>query len=380
MPMAPRRRLLFLTRSLEIGGTERQLVALTTALDPSRFHVTVGTFSDGGALEADVRRSRHVVLRTLGKQGRWDVVPFLSRLRRLVHDASPHVIVGYLGIVNELALVAGRLAGVPVVWNIRSAFMDLRQYDWLPRAAFRTGAWLSARPDLVVFNSWAGLRYHQAHGYRPRRTEVIPNGIDTERFHIDRAAGAEVRRAWGVAPGERVVGLVGRIDPMKGHDAFLRAAARLRANGCSSRCRFVCVGDGDQLLRARLHELSDVLSLGDHLIWAGARADMPAVYNALDLCVSASSGEGFANVIGEAMAAGVPCVVTDVGDSARIVGETGRVAPPGDAESLASAIAAALDESGSNADAGERARERIVSCFSLRRMVDDTSRHLEALW
>jgi glycosyltransferase involved in cell wall biosynthesis len=383
MAACSRRRLLFLTRSLDIGGAERQLTALATALDPSRFHVTVATFSGGGALEGDILRSGHVILRSLDKAGRWDVVPFLGRLRRLVREASPHVIVGYLGIVNELALVAGRLAGVPVVWNIRSSFMDLRQYDWLPRAAFRTGAWLSPGPDLVVFNSWAGLRYHQTHGYRPRRTEVIPNGIDTGRFRIDRAAGADVRRAWGIGREECVVGLVGRLDPMKGHDTFLRAAARLRANG-AARCRFVCVGDGDPALRARLQALPETKSLDDRLIWAGTRQDMPAVYNTLDLCVSASTGEGFANVIGEAMASGVPCAVTDVGDSARIVGDTGRVVPSGDAAALAGAIAAMLDDDGggnahANAGAGLRARDRIVECFSLRRMVDDTARHLEAL-
>ena len=150
---------------------------------------------------------------------------------------------------------------------------------------------------------------------------VIPNGIDTSRFREMPGSGARLRALWGVRDDQILIGLVGRLDYMKDHPTFLRAAAKLTHHNDS--VRFVCVGGGPISYAAQLKDLSSELGLHDRIVWAGDQDDMPSVYSALDLLVSSSSGEGFSNVIGEAMACGVPCVVTDVGDSALIVGETG---------------------------------------------------------
>jgi len=156
---------------------------------------------------------------------------------------------------------------------------------------------------------------------------VIPNGIDTEHFKPDPMARKLIRAEWGVADNEILIGLVARLDPMKDHSTFLRAATMLAQERPD--VRFVCVGDGAEPYKSEVRRLATELALGDRLIWAGARHDMPAVWNALDLAVSSSSyGEGFSNTIAEAMACGVPCVVTDVGDSALIVGDAGIIVQP----------------------------------------------------
>ncbi|HJP13149.1 MAG TPA: glycosyltransferase, partial [Nitrospinota bacterium] len=207
----------------------------------------------------------------------------------------------------------------------------------------------------------------------------IPNGIDTERFQPDRARGRAARAAWGIDPGARVVGLVGRLDPMKGHELFLRAAAQAAQK--KSDLVFVCVGEGSGVFRESLLKLSRELALDGRVVWSSSRNDMNDVYNAFDVVCSASVfGEGFSNAVGEAMACGVPCVVTDVGDSALIVGDTGLVVPPGDPEALVEGLCTligVIEEKGQ--ELSTKARERIVGRFSRHRLVGTTYRVLSAL-
>ena len=202
----------------------------------------------------------------------------------------------------------------------------------------------------------------------------IPNGIDTEWFRSDPEARQRIRTEWGLTESEKLIGLVGRLDPMKDHPTFLRAAAMLSQE--RGDVRFVCVGDGPTDYRRELSALGKELGLTQRLIWAGVREDIPAVYNALDIVTSSSSyGEGFPNVVGEAMACEVPCVATDVGDSAWIVGETGVVVSPKDPEALAAGWKTSLARHGS--EMALEARLRVEENFSVERLIEQTER---AIW
>src|SRR6185437_6829745 len=177
-----------------------------------------------------------------------------------------------------------------------------------------------------------------------------------------------------------LVGLVGRIDPMKNHATFLQAAALLAARG--DRLRFVCVGGGNSGFAQGIKALATRLGLDPRLVWAGPRNDMAAVYSALDIAVSSSCGEGFSNVIAEAMACGRPCVVTDVGDSARIVGECGAVVAPGDPPALADAVervATRLEDPDGAARLHAMARTRIEDTYSLDVLLRNSEQALRAL-
>jgi glycosyltransferase involved in cell wall biosynthesis len=166
-----------------------------------------------------------------------------------------------------------------------------------------------------------------------------------------------------VSSGQILVGLPARLDPIKDHETFLRAAALARKS--NERLRFVCIGGGDAEYSRRMAALSDTLGLHDAVIWAGERRDMPAVLNALDIVTLTSIGEGLSNAIGEAMASGVPPVVTDVGDMARLVGEAGSVVPVGDARAVADAWLALAADPARRADAGAAARDHICRHYSL---------------
>lgn len=363
--------LVLLARKLDRGGAERQLVALAKGLRKRGRDIHVVLFYPGGVHDAELAAAG-VPLHFVGKRGRWDVVGFFVRLLLILRRLRPMAIYSFLDLPNILAAILHPATGRPrLVWSIRAAGMEMRHYDWLSRAIPRLEASLSRVADVIVANSHAGLAWAVSRGFPKARMTVVENGIDTVRFHPDAKGRAEIRDEWEVSADQRLIGLVARLDAMKDHRNFLQACARLATR--RNDLRFVCVGGGSPAFRSELDGLAVRLGIADRLIWAGPRQDMPAVYCALDIaCSSSAFGEGFSNAVGEAMACGVPCVVTDVGDSARIVGEVGEVAPPRDAEALAAALGRMLVRLDGGADLGRQARERVVAKFSLERMVTRT--------
>jgi glycosyltransferase involved in cell wall biosynthesis len=370
-------KILFLIRSLDVGGAQRQLIALAKGLYQRGHAVAVGVFYGGAVLEPELIAAGVRVCH-LHKQGRWAVFSFLWQLLKLTRQEKPDFLHSYLPEANLPAILLKPFCrSLVVVWGVRASNVDLQHYDWTARLMFRIEALLSRFPDLIIVNSLAGRDYHLQHGFPGYKMVVIPNGIDTARFKPDKKARTLIRTEWGISETERLIGLVGRLDPMKDHSTFLQAASVLA--GQEEQVRFVCIGDGPEPYSSQIKALSKDLGLEGRLIWVGARNDLPSVYNALDLLTSASAfGEGFSNVIGEAMACGVPCVVTDVGDSARIVGETGMVVLPGNPEEMTRSWQAMLKILRNQHDSiGVRARARIVAQFGIEALVARTSAALQ---
>lgn len=366
----------FLARSLDRGGAERQLVMLAKGLATRGRSVAVAVFFGGGVYETELV-SAGVRIVHLDKKGRWDVLPFLNRLIQLLRKERPSVLHGYLGVPNILAVaLKPLLPGTHIVWGVRASNMDLSRYDWLSRFAYALECRLARFADGIIANSNAGRNYAIANGFPGDKIVVIPNGIDTDYFRPDPEGRWQVRAEWKIGEHEILVGLVGRLDQMKDHGLFLEAAGRIvRAR---SDVRFVCVGGGSAAYAETLRQRAAALDLANQLMWVGARDDMPAVYSALDIAISSSSfGEGFSNTIAEAMACGVPCVVTDVGDSAFIVGETGSVVPPGNCDALVAALQTLINLSHEQRRMlGDASRARVVSEFGIDRLIDRTEQAL----
>ena len=369
-------RIAFLIRSLEAGGAERQLVTLAKALNKENFNVTILCFYSGGILAKDLENTG-VKLISLEKQHRWDVLSFSWRLYSEIKRLNPDILHGYLGSGNLLAtFLKPALPTTRIFWGVRASNMDLTRYDWLSRVLYRLECFCSRFPDLIIVNSHAGQAYQLAHGFPADKMVVIPNGIDTEKFKPNPNARTKIRSEWGIPANTILVGLVGRLDPMKDHPTFLKAAALL----CQVRqdVLFVCIGGGLENYAREMHQLANQLEISEKVIWAGARADVADVYNALDIAVSSSSyGEGFPNVIGEAMACGVPCVATDVGDSAWIVGDTGIIVPPKNPEELVAGWLTCMERDKNKF--GLQVRSRISENFSVKHLVEKTQEVLKDL-
>ncbi len=368
-------KLLFLIRALDYGGAERQAVTLAKALKARNHTVAVALFYPGGPLTRTLEAAQIPVL-SLDKKGRWETVGFLRRLLRLIKEYCPDVIHSYLSVANILTIVLKPLIpGVKIVWGVRASDMDLSRYHWLYTLSWRAECRLARFADCVIVNSRAGRRFAQAHGFPEANMVVIPNGIDTDQFKPDKSVRTRQRQTWGIDDKEPLIGLVARLDPMKGHPVFLTAAAQLAKQHHTA--RFVCVGDGPAAYREELKTLAHDLGLDDRIIWAGASSNMAAVYNALDINTSSSGfGEGFSNAIGEAMACETPCVVTDVGDSAWIVEERRCVVPAGDPEALCSAWLGLLSDPERRAALRRTARRRIEQNFSVRQLTERTEQLL----
>jgi glycosyltransferase involved in cell wall biosynthesis len=370
-------RILFLTRSLSYGGSERQLVALAKGLWKQGTFVTVATFYPGGPLGRDLE-STEVPVESLGKRSRWDVLGFFWRLVRLVFRVRPTILHGYLATANILTiLLKPFFPSSKIVWGLRASNMELERYGYVDQIQSWVECKLSHFADLIVVNSHAGFDCAARKGFPQDKMVVIPNGIDVDRFHPDPVSRERLRDAWGISEREQLIGLIGRLDPMKGHDMFIKAAALLSRG--RDNIRYICVGDGPEAFKQKLVALSQEVGLGHRFIWVSAGDDVGAIYNALDLVTSCSSyGEGFSNVIGEALACGKLCVVTDVGDAKRIVGDTGYVVAPGNPAALASTWQVALEAGGvEKASRSQRARERVIERFSLERLIEETARVLE---
>lgn len=368
----------FLIRDLNYGGAQRQLVTLVKDLDKQGFDITVLCFYQGGPLEKDLEASGVQII-SIEKQGRWDLFSFFWRLVYHLKRIQPDVLHGYLSESNLLTIfIKPFFPIVRIIWGVRVSDVDLINSDWLSRVNFQWECFFSSLADLIIVNSKAGRDYHLAHGFPADKMVVIPNGIDTERFKPDLEARVKVRLEWGILLEETIlIGLVGRLAPMKDHPTFLKAASLL----CKDRqdVHFVCVGSGPEDYTQELYQLTTQLDISEKVIWAGNRADMPAVYNALDIfCSSSAYGEGFGNVIGEAMACGVPCVVTDVGDSAWIVENTGIVVPPQNPEALVAGWSSLIKQQDyKNPVIKLKHRSRIISEFNCNKLLKNVSAILD---
>jgi len=352
----------FLIRSLHHGGAERQLVELVKGLHRQGHSVLVTVLYGGGPLERDLREiGVHVDI--MDKKGRWDVFGFLQRLVLSVRREKPDVLNGYLPVSNLLTiLLKAFFPRVKMVWWIGAAYVDLQRYDRMSKLIFKAECLFSRIADLIIVNCQAGKDYYLQYGFPVNRTVVIPNGYDIERFKPDQESRKRVRAEWGIKDNEILIGMVGRIDPMKDHPNFLNAAVSVVKE--RDDVRFVCIGDGFEPYRSEIMDLSGRLELNGRIHWTGTYGDIKAAYNAMDIFTLSSYAEGLPNVIGEAMACGVPCVVTDVGDSKWIVADTGIAVPPKDPEALANAWTAMIARMRINQQLyRENARKRIVEQF-----------------
>ena len=327
-------RAVFITSSLTTGGAEMMLLKLLQHLDRSRFDPYVVSLRTMGEVGPSIEALGIPVL-ALGMNPGLPNPLMLFKLVRYLRAVKPDVVQTWMYHADLFGGVAARLAGCPhVVWGLRNSNLDpqltKRATLRVVRACAAVSSWL---PSRILSCSTRAVAVHAAVGYQADKMHVIPNGFDLGRFQPDGQARQSVRAELGLAPATPLVGLMARYDPQKNHAGFIEAAALLHQH--LPDLHFVLAGGAIDVTNAALTGAIQAHGLAQHMHLLGRRDDMPRLMAALDVLASSSSfGEAFPNVLGEAMACGVPCVVTDVGDSAEIVGNTGRVVQAGDMQGL----------------------------------------------
>lgn len=328
--------ILFLVRSLGVGGAERQLIYMAAGLAARGWRVDIislyKTEQPIDQLEKTTARIRYVE-----KRGRWDIIGPFFRLRRMVKESRPKRIYCLMAVANIVgALLRASGLDFRLIWGVRVAdesIVGSRFHRFLVALEQR----FARSVDLIISNSQAAHRLLSRQKL-PIPVIVVPNGTDVDRFKFDQGGRNRLRGEWNIANDETLVGLVGRLDPQKNHLGFLDAAGQAVRLNPKLRLVFIGTGSSDYAETIRLHAVS--LCLEERLVWAGLHSDMPAVYSALDVLCLPSLYEGFPNVLIEALSCGTACIATDVGDAAVALGDFGDIVALGSATELAQAIMA----------------------------------------
>ena len=350
---------------LTTGGAERALYNLLQGGLSTEFDSHVISLNDAGTMGAQIE-ALGVPLTTLGmKAGRPSVAGVLT-LRRVIRNLQPDLIQGWMHHGNLAAILARFFCSkkVPVVWNVRQSLYQMKNEKVLNRQVIRLNRFFSRSVASLLYNSQLSRTQHEDFGFASDKGLVIPNGINCQQFSFSIASRQGIRSELSIPEEVMVVGHVARFHPMKDHAVFLQAAKMIL--GDYPDAHFILSGRDIQLDNVELkRHIPGALQNRVHLL--GERGDIADLMSAMDiLCSSSRWGEAFPNVLGEAMAVGIPCVATDVGDSALIIGDCGVVVPPEDKVALAAGIESLLAMPGSERRAlGENARRRIEDKFIL---------------
>ena len=350
---------------LDIGGAEIMLYKLLISLQDEALESSVISLMRRGPIAEQIEALGVKVCTLDLDQGSYPSLQAIKKLRKFIRILDPNIVQGWMYHGNIVATIAIFLCQpmrkkIKLFWNIRQtlySFINEKvQTIWL----IRLGSWLSFLPHSIIYNSTVSVKQHVSLGFSTKKTKMIPNGFDLQKFRPNEQNRQQFREELGVTENVLLIGHISRLHPMKDHATLLRAIERvvdgLSDIGGKQRVLFLLIGNG----------VTSELSNNPAIHFLGERSDIPKIMSALDIVVSSSAwGEGFPNVIGEAMASEVPCVVTDVGDSAYIVGKYGQVCSVGDDQCIASSLLQLIENKQERKTAGRQARKRIKENYSM---------------
>jgi len=350
---------------LDTGGAEIMLYKLLVSLRDEKVESLVVSLMKSGPITQRIK-ALGVKVETLdlgqGERPNWQTI---KKLRQFMRTSSPDIVQGWMYHGNIAATAAVFLFDpmrrkVKLFWNVRQTLYDINSEKIQTRWLIVLGRWLSFFPHSIIYNSNLSAEQHCNSGFLSKKTKIIPNGFDLQKFRPDKNRRQQLRKELGVSQSAILIGHISRLHPMKDHATLFRAIDCVTENisdsGSKQEVLFLLVGNG----------VTSELSNNPAIHFLGERSDIPKIMSALDMVVSSSAwGEGFPNVIGEAMASEVPCVVTDVGDSAYIVGKYGQVCSVGDDQCIANSLLQLIENKQERKTAGKQARKRIKENYSM---------------
>ena len=351
---------------LDVGGAELMLKRLVTSVFNQPQHTVVVSLTSLGQIGADLRASQ-ITVHALGMRSLRQAPLALLQLTRLIRRYRPLIVQTWMYHSDLLGGLAARMAGCKnIIWGIRTTDVSRggsRATSWVRWLCARWSGWL---PHTIVCAAEASRLVHAALGYRADRLVVIPNGFDLQRLQAPAGAREALRIQSGLSKDSLVIGFLGRFNAVKDVQNFVNAAGHVARQ--HPHARFLMVGAGIDTCNRTLGGWLEKTGFADRFILLGARSDVCVCLAAMDVFALSSFSEGFPNVVGEAMAMRLPCVVTDVGDAALLLGNCGVVVPPKDSVALAQGMAYLLDLPLAQRQAlGGAARARIAIEFSMTR-------------
>lgn len=359
---------LHVTTGLNVGGAEIMLMRFLAHQDPVRFKPSVVSLMKPGPI-ARLIEKKGIAVASMGMEPGKLLPAKLSGLRAAIKSADPDLYHGWMyhgNFVASLAAIASRKPA-PVIWSIHHSLHDIENEKPLTAKVIRTLARMSRHTFAISYCSRIAADHHERYGFDARRRVVIPNGVDTREFAPNEAARGKLRQLLGVPDGRLIVGNFARFHPMKDQARLVESVAMLVKRGLDVQALFVGDGHDNAILSRRAAELG----IADRVSILQVRDDIRDIAPGLDAFAMTSSwGESFSLAAAEAMACGVPAIVTDIGDCAWVVGDAGLVARPNDTESIAEALHRLLSlPYAERREIGALARARIGEHFSMHEYV-----------
>ena len=360
-------RIIHIITTLNDGGAEAVLFRLCTN-DFSNDHTVISLMNEGKY--GPLLNKAGVAVHSLNMRRGWLSLSGVWRLAWLLRKLRPDVVQTWMYHADLVGGVVARVLGVRnVFWGLRHSNLESGKTKRATIMVAHLNAILSHWiPTRIISCSHKAVTVHAEIGYAPDKFIVVPNGYDLSQFAPDTQARNSFRSTQSLPSNISLLGMVARFDPLKDHLNLIAALGLLKQRGE----KFLCALVGSKMTEANSELVAwiDEHNVRDRILLLGQSREIPSVMNALDVHVLSSASEAFPNVLCEAMACSTPCVTTNVGDAAMIVGDTGWVVPPSDPIALADGIQAALNAIHGSAwtEMKRRAHQRIEQNFRLERM------------
>lgn len=353
------------------GGAEMMLYKVLMKTDKNKWDLSVIFLNDKGDLKEEFI-SLGIPIYFLGIEKNISTILGLWKLVKTIDNIQPDLIMTWM--YHSSLLIQGitllLFKKFPVVWNIRHSIYSLDHEKKTTKLIIKLLALLSKFPTKIIYNSQIASQQHYKLGYSSQKSFLIPNGFIVDTFIPSSLAYQQLRQELNIPSDAIIIGRIARYHPMKDYSNLLNGAVKLLKN--NPQLHFVLVGPNIDNDNAELTQEIQELGINNNIHLLGIRADTPMLNAGFDIaCTTSAWGEGFPNVLGEAMCCEVPCVVTDVGDSAWVVGDTGLVVPPRDSQALAEAWKKLIEDGKLRKNLGIKARQRIINNFAINKIVSN---------
>ncbi len=355
---------------LSTGGAETMLLKLISGMDKTFFFNSVISLTKPGDMEKNFINAG-IPTASLNLSPNFFNPLALLKLISLLRKEKSDIIQGWMYHANIASTIGSYISGLfaPVLWNIRSCLDEADKDKTPPKRIIKLSSHLSRSPAAIIYNSRTSKEQHKKISFNNKKAEYIPNGFNCLQFTPNSILRSEYRNKFGISDKTICIGLIARYHPVKDHENFLRAAELLTQN-YSDLC-FVLIGKDADWKNGVMLNLINELNIRKKILPLGKQNNIHKLINILDIAVSSSYIEGFSNAIGEAMASGIPCVATDVGDSAYLVKDAGLIVPPRNPYKLCEALKRIIDMGEEDrSELGKKARKKIEDNFSLEHIVD----------
>lgn len=357
-----KRHVLHIISGLAVGGAEMALYRLVLEFRGSEYTHTVIALTPEGGMYSRFTESG---IRLIVLDVRRSPVRHLLRLCRLIRALRPDIVQTWLYHADLLGGLAAWVAGNRnVIWGIRTTDVDVgcaRATTVVRRLCASLSRWI---PHTIVCVAEAARRSHRQVGYDADRMVVVGNGFDLSALTASQSQRSQLRAQCGFDTEHVVLGTLGRFNLDKDHASFVKAAGQLAER--HPHLRFLMVGRDLDGANEELRRWIAATGHPDRFVLLGERADVAVCLSAMDIFCLSSRTEAFPNVLGEAMAMGLPCVATDVGDAAVLMADTGIIVPKANPDALAHGVGELISRGpGYWRQLGQRGRERIHATFTM---------------